>query len=356
MLWQTSRSHHTQTVSGNEAIPYGLMSLYLLERTPPGYSEWDYFVVRSIASAWSIILSSSHAVGLDNRLVAVTPGDESVCAGLVTPVLVFEGGLHTLGEWGVSSGATNGVVSLIFNGLKPDRFGGERNGGDKGANKINGANEADGVDGANVIKGIVSYLLFVILALLIIRILNRQNNSLIGFSYRKQMRPAEKWQLDRIPTYLQNASQFDSKLVQYIREKWLLPPFTGNLNLVHPEKKHYSQRSQSKFIDDLLRGKSNGFYIECGAAGGDSLFNSLFFEKSRNWSGLLVEANPISISPLLKKRRHAYIINVCLSPKRKLIIVPFTQARLIGGLPDYMEQSHKKRIHITYTQTNTTNV
>ena len=70
--------------------------------------------------------------------------------------------MHTLGEWGVNSGATNGVVSLILNGLKPDRFGGERNGGDNGADKINGANEADG---ANVIKGIVSYLLFVILGI-----------------------------------------------------------------------------------------------------------------------------------------------------------------------------------------------
>ena len=87
----------------------------------------------SIACAWSIILLSSP-----------TPGDESICAGLATLVLVFVGGLHTLGEWGVSSGATNGVSSLIFNSLKQDRFG-----DDTGADEIDGANEADGVDEAD---------------------------------------------------------------------------------------------------------------------------------------------------------------------------------------------------------------
>ncbi|KAK2145263.1 hypothetical protein LSH36_691g01033 [Paralvinella palmiformis] len=85
----------------------------------------------------------------NNRLLAITPGDESICAGLDTPVLVFVGGLHTLGEWSVSSGSTNGVVSLIFNGLKQDRFDGEIYGGDKGANEIDGANEGDGADTAD---------------------------------------------------------------------------------------------------------------------------------------------------------------------------------------------------------------
>jgi len=51
---------------------------------------------------------------------------------------------------------------------------------------------------------------------------------------------------------------------------------------------------QSAFVDKLLSGRRDGFFVECGAADGESFSNSLFFELERNWTGLLIEANPRS--------------------------------------------------------------
>ena len=58
--------------------------------------------------------------------------------------------------------------------------------------------------------------------------------------------------------------------------------------------KYFSgQHNQSWIIDDLLGGRSNGYFLEAGAWDGTYLSNSLFFEVERNWTGLLVEVkNP----------------------------------------------------------------
>ena len=53
--------------------------------------------------------------------------------------------------------------------------------------------------------------------------------------------------------------------------------------------------------------------MECGAYDGESLSNTLYFEKTRHWKGLLIEANPNNYAKLKKKNRNAYTINACLS-------------------------------------------
>ena len=154
----------------------------------------------------------------------------------------------------------------------------------------------------------------------------------------------EEWSPPTASDSLQDYQQDNRNLSEYICKEWLLPPFRGPRNLSNPEKEHYSQRGQSKYIDDLLEHKRNGFYIESGAANGEGLSNSLFFEKSRNWTGLLVEANPVSFHSLIEKRRHAYTVNACLSPTTKPMVIPFRMASYIGGLTEYMENTHIKRV------------
>ena len=154
----------------------------------------------------------------------------------------------------------------------------------------------------------------------------------------------EEWSSPTAPDSLQDYQQDNRNLSEYICKEWLLPPFMGPRKLEDPEKEHYSQRGQSEYIDSLLEHKRNGFYIESGAADGEGLSNSLFFEKSRNWTGLLVEANPDCFQSLLGKRRHAYTVNACLSPTTKPMVIPFRMASYIGGLTQYMEKSHKERI------------
>ena len=55
--------------------------------------------------------------------------------------------------------------------------------------------------------------------------------------------------------------------------------------------RYYSQCGQDKLIDDLLR-KRNGVFVDVGAADGETNSNTLFFEESRDWHGLLVEPHP----------------------------------------------------------------
>ena len=60
--------------------------------------------------------------------------------------------------------------------------------------------------------------------------------------------------------------------------------------------------------------QENGFYVESGALDGETFSNSLFFEKYRNWSGVLIEPHPDSFKILRSKNRKAVSINACLSP------------------------------------------
>jgi len=59
----------------------------------------------------------------------------------------------------------------------------------------------------------------------------------------------------------------------------------------------------------------NGFFIECGAADGEYLSNSLLLEKEFGWTGLLVEASPALAQPLRDKHRKAWTSSACLSTK-----------------------------------------
>ncbi|KAK2161949.1 hypothetical protein LSH36_107g05000 [Paralvinella palmiformis] len=142
----------------------------------------------------------------------------------------------------------------------------------------------------------------------------------------------EEWRLPLTPDWLQDLAQDDPELVRHVCAEWLLPPSTGERRLLQPEREHYSQRGQSEFVDELLNHKTNGFFVEGGAFNGEELSNSLFFEKSRNWTGLLVEPNPSSFLSLLEKRRRAYMVNACLSPNTKPAILPFHLVRNYRGI------------------------
>ena len=59
--------------------------------------------------------------------------------------------------------------------------------------------------------------------------------------------------------------------------------------------------------------QNGGFFIECGGFDGETGSNSLYFEKTRGWSGLLIEADPVFYTKLKSKNRKAFTANVCLS-------------------------------------------
>jgi len=101
--------------------------------------------------------------------------------------------------------------------------------------------------------------------------------------------------------------------------------------LTHPHKRHYSQIGQSEYIDKLLQQRRNGIFFECGAYDGEELSNSLFFELHRNWTGILIEANPIRLKSLIEKNRKAFVVRACLSVTSRPAMVKFTMHPYFGG-------------------------
>ena len=58
-----------------------------------------------------------------------------------------------------------------------------------------------------------------------------------------------------------------------------------------------------------------GFYVECGALDGERSSNTLYLERERGWTGLLVEMDPYFYTQLIGKSRRSWSINACLSPQ-----------------------------------------
>ena len=95
-------------------------------------------------------------------------------------------------------------------------------------------------------------------------------------------------------------------------------------------------------ISQILNQKTNGFFVECGAADGVRFSNSLFFEQARSWTGLLVEPNPELFKSLTKAKRNAYTINSCLSTTQSTQQVSFKMVDLLSGIGDKMDSAHSK--------------
>ena len=123
----------------------------------------------------------------------------------------------------------------------------------------------------------------------------------------------------------------DKNLRNYIRSVTSTHTVGERRRLNHPEKRHYSQIGQSEYIDKLLQRRRNGIFLESGAYDGETLSNSLFFELHRNWTGILIEANPIPLKSLIKKNRKAFVVRGCLSVTSRPAMVMFSMHPSTGG-------------------------
>ena len=136
----------------------------------------------------------------------------------------------------------------------------------------------------------------------------------------------------------------DPDFIRYIRHRWLVNPSKtprafaknkqdrGGVSSGEKLEQDVSQFGQSSFVDKELGNIENGFFVECGAADGTYLSNTLFFEKARNWTGLLIEANPKFFQSMLSSGRNAYMINACLSTNSSSGRVTFVDAGVYGGI------------------------
>ncbi|XP_013412942.1 uncharacterized protein LOC106175463 [Lingula anatina] len=132
-----------------------------------------------------------------------------------------------------------------------------------------------------------------------------------------------------------NIDAVNEDLLEHLRGKWIIPPSKLSYNLSNPKATYWDQIGQSKLVDKILKQRRKGFFVESGAYDGEAHSNSLFFEISRDWEGLLVEPNPWSFQALLNKNRKTHAANTCLAAGRSPAMVDFTFAQEIGGIPNH---------------------
>ena len=72
----------------------------------------------------------------------------------------------------------------------------------------------------------------------------------------------------------------------------------------------YGQVNQSAIVDEFLGRKTKGFFIESGAWDGEYLSNSLFFERKRNWTGLLVEPNRLAFKSMVLRGNRKRLVKL----------------------------------------------
>lgn len=71
-----------------------------------------------------------------------------------------------------------------------------------------------------------------------------------------------------------------------------------------------------KKLDNLFNKKNNGFFIELGAFDGIFQSNTYFFEKNRDWSGILIEPSHNMYQKCLINRPKSIVLNyACVSNK-----------------------------------------
>lgn len=83
---------------------------------------------------------------------------------------------------------------------------------------------------------------------------------------------------------------------------------------LHEHKQSYSQVGQDLTLLPILSKVGKGFFVESGAAEGEAGSNTLMYEQHYNWTGLLIEPNPLAVSAIKSHHRRAYLYEGCLSP------------------------------------------
>lgn len=66
---------------------------------------------------------------------------------------------------------------------------------------------------------------------------------------------------------------------------------------------YYSQSNQDKWVNEILKGKKNGYFVDVGAYDGIQTSNTYFFEQFLDWSGICIEPNSNVYNQLIKNRK-----------------------------------------------------
>lgn len=106
----------------------------------------------------------------------------------------------------------------------------------------------------------------------------------------------------------------------------------------------YSEYGQDRFVSSILPHRK-GVFVEFGALDGLFHSNTLFLERERGWSGLLIEANPRLYKELTRNRPDCRCMPFAIWKEHGL--VEFEIAPVIGwsGVGEAFHVKHRDRIN-----------
>jgi len=110
-----------------------------------------------------------------------------------------------------------------------------------------------------------------------------------------------------------------------------------------------SQVKQDIILDQqIFKGKVDGVFVEVGALDGFGASNTWFFEMERNWSGLLIEPNPVEYNKRNQHPRPNSIFENCAISNEEMDINFLSiegPCNVLSGILEFYNEQHLQRIN-----------
>jgi len=114
-------------------------------------------------------------------------------------------------------------------------------------------------------------------------------------------------------------------------------------------KNSKSQIQQDLILDqEIFKGKRGGVFVEVGALDGFGASNTWFFEMERNWSGLLIEPNPVEFNKKDQNPRpNSFFENCAISDFESDINFLSIEGpcNVLSGIVEFYNPKHLERIN-----------
>jgi len=112
---------------------------------------------------------------------------------------------------------------------------------------------------------------------------------------------------------------------------------------------YYSQDKQDEFLEtNVFKGYKNGYFVDVGAHDGVSLNNSLYFERSSNWSGINIEPIKTVYEKLSINRPNCININCAVSNNEgdTEFLCCTGRTEMLSGIKATYDTRHINRINL----------
>lgn len=103
----------------------------------------------------------------------------------------------------------------------------------------------------------------------------------------------------------------------------------------------YSQNGEDFILNELLKNKNNGFFVEVGCIDGLRFSNTYKFEK-KGWKGVCIEAHQDYIPFLQQNRPNSYILNYAVGEKDEDNVIFYANSRGSLSTLDKSQEEHFK--------------